>query len=471
MRKHKFFMTLWVSLAMVFAVASGAFATEHQSLMEKIEGLAQDGQIWFEERFLDTQNLEGVGFNYDSLTGCLRDASCSNPEEQSFTRLMAYALSTSPEITRAQAEYSANQSLVDSARWAFWPTPKVSLSRRAVDDRYYTNFGIEQPLWTGGRLTANLDQSRAQAVASHSQIALSQMNLAMNIIGLYTTWYNADRRRQSWHDTIKVMDGIMKRVRRLNDAGSLSDTAVIQAQSKYDIARAEMFSAEAEVESAIASLSQMVGVTLQPHLMKQSLVVIPDIDQGDVPTERKELLTALANHSPQIIRARTEVALATAQVRMKESEIMPEVYLTLERDQVYGAESDNRAYIGVRSNFGAGLSYGSGRSAAISMVRAAREGLYAAERLVLQQLSSAGELYRASSRRADSLSDAIVSLQHYYESINRQFAATGKSTYEVMNAVYDYGLHESFLADAEARMFQNGWNYQLLLNGFSVLEQ
>ena len=461
---------------MVFGVMlvflPSAHATNHlRGWGEKIENLAQDSQIWLEKRFLNTQNLDGVGFDYSTLSGCLRDASCSDPDEQSFPRLVEYALSTSPEITKAQSEHSANQFHVESARWAFWPTPRFSVSRRPEDDRYFANVGIEQPLWTGGRLTSNLDHSRAQAIASHSQIALSQMNLALNMVELYGTWFNADRRRHSWQQTLKVMDDIMQRVKRLNDAGSLSDTALIQAQSKYDISRAEMFSAEAEVESAVAGLSQMIGVTLQPSLMKQGLVAIPDIVDLEIPKSREDLLETMAAHSPQIVRARTEVAIAEAQARIQKSEVMPEVFLVLERDQVPGAKSDNRAYVGVRSSFGAGLSYGSAGSAAQSVIKAAREGLRAAERQVLQQVSSAGELYRASDRRAESLEKAIHSLKHYYESINRQFAATGKSTYEVMNAVYDYGLHQGFLADAESRMFKNGWKYQLLLNGFSALEQ
>ena len=297
------------------------------------------------------------------------------------------------------------------------------------------------------------------------------MNLALNIVALYGTWLNADRRRHAWQQVLEVMDEIMARVERLNDAGSLSHTAMIQAQSKYDIARAEMFSSQAEVESAIASLSQMVGVRLQPELMKQALVEIPDLVDLDIPRTREDLLETLARHSPQIIRARTEVAIATAQGRVQQSQIMPEVFLTLERDQVPGGESDNRAYVGVRSALGAGLSYTSSKNAAEATIKAAQNGLQAAERQVLQELSSAGELYRASQRRAESLEKAIDSLQHYYESVNRQFAATGKSTYEVMNAVYDYGLHRGFLADVEARMFKNGWKYQLLLNGFSALEQ
>jgi hypothetical protein len=70
---------------------------------------------------------------------------------------------------------SAKQAL-EGAQWQFYPTPSVGFEQvdASAGDPNYPSYGdknvttlrLQQPLWTGGRLSAGLDKAQAGVVAT-----------------------------------------------------------------------------------------------------------------------------------------------------------------------------------------------------------------------------------------------------------------------------------------------------------------
>ncbi len=80
------------------------------------------------------------------------------------------AVETHPTVRAQMASASAADLGIEIARWQFYPTPSITaegLKTSAKDpiyqgDDHSISLSIEQPLWTGGRLTASLDQANAE---------------------------------------------------------------------------------------------------------------------------------------------------------------------------------------------------------------------------------------------------------------------------------------------------------------------
>lgn len=88
---------------------------------------------------------------------------------------------------------------VKTAQQQFLPTPSIgieTLSAGSQDSTYRGNatvqtYRLQQPLWTGGRLTAGLRKAEAQSEASkHAQDDAAQQ-LALRSVQAWSEWYAA----------------------------------------------------------------------------------------------------------------------------------------------------------------------------------------------------------------------------------------------------------------------------------------
>jgi multidrug efflux pump subunit AcrA (membrane-fusion protein) len=93
----------------------------------------------------------------------------------SLPELMQSSLASHPSVRGQEALSRAAQAGVDSARWQFFPSPSVGVeqvnaSRTDISygfgDKNVSTLRLQQPVWTGGRLTAGLEKAQANDVLS-----------------------------------------------------------------------------------------------------------------------------------------------------------------------------------------------------------------------------------------------------------------------------------------------------------------
>ena len=88
---------------------------------------------------------------------------------QVLERLMALALASHPSAQSQRAQLQSAQSGLDSARWQFYPTPSIAVEQAhtaSTDPSYrgdnrVATLRLQQPLYTGGRLSAGMDKAKA----------------------------------------------------------------------------------------------------------------------------------------------------------------------------------------------------------------------------------------------------------------------------------------------------------------------
>ena len=62
---------------------------------------------------------------------------------------------------------------------------------------YTTVLSLDQPLWSGGRLSAGLDSARANVSVLSASLADNQRELAFRVVGVYGQWLSASLQRQA----------------------------------------------------------------------------------------------------------------------------------------------------------------------------------------------------------------------------------------------------------------------------------
>lgn len=70
------------------------------------------------------------------------------------------ALRNHPQLAIGRSDMAAAQFEVDAADWGFWPT--LGVRSEAVVGGYSVTATVEQPLWSGGRLTGQAKASNAR---------------------------------------------------------------------------------------------------------------------------------------------------------------------------------------------------------------------------------------------------------------------------------------------------------------------
>lgn len=104
--------------------------------------------------------------------------------------LISQAIETHPLVGSARAEQQATTEGINAAKLNLLPTPSISTSYGNNDD-IVSEVGIRQPLWTGGRLTANVNQAIFDDKAATENIYAQQNQVAKTTIEAWQTYINA----------------------------------------------------------------------------------------------------------------------------------------------------------------------------------------------------------------------------------------------------------------------------------------
>ena len=91
------------------------------------------------------------------------------------------ALNYHPSIIQQKELQSASLKGLDSAKWQYFPTPSISLDAVSTSykdpsysgDDYAIRLGLNQPLYTGGRISAGVAAAEANIVAANAGLAQS----------------------------------------------------------------------------------------------------------------------------------------------------------------------------------------------------------------------------------------------------------------------------------------------------------
>ncbi len=355
-----------------------------------------------------------------------------------------------PAVRAADQQRHAASQEVDGARWQYFPTPSIGVENSNQTSQYTdskTRFArLQQPLWTGGRLTAQTDRAKAQLELADASWREQKHNLAIRWLELWAESVAARTRVEAYVESEALHLRFVKRVQARAKEGQIARSEIQLSVSRLTNVQAELELARVQQQQAMNKLQQMWGRTWS----KTDVTQLPDLRDGEI--DQVEVRTAvLAESHPVLHKSRAQILLAQAEVDLARARLTPEVYARGEILHGNISGEVRKAYIGMSTSFGGGLSNLSALGSAQSRVEAQRQDLEVRRR-ELSDVLTADQLNRRSQfQRARQLQQSLEAAQSYLQSSETQFDSGRRSWQELMNSAREKAQIRAQLADTTAQ--------------------
>lgn len=376
-------------------------------------------------------------------------------------------VATHPAIQSQLAQLESSLADVKTAQQQFYPTPSVAIEqvKSTAGDLAYgqqstvQTYRLQQPLWTGGRLTAGLDKAQSNSRAASENVNDVRQQMAFRAVQAWSEWYLAVMRVKAQEQSVKTHERLMGVVKRRVAEGAMAKSELSLTQSRLDQAIAQQYSFLAQQKVARLKVSQLIGRSLDAS-------EVPEWVDAVVQCQADGVLDRAAEVSGALKKIKAQQESLDFEAKERQAELTPEVYLRLERQRSPQSSGTvmmtfDRVYVGFSSRFGAGFS----NLTAIEGLEKRRNALSAeyeaARRNLLEAVQSEQEQLQSISVRLPLLRNAMEASNETAQAWDRQFLAGRRAWIEVMNAARETAQAEIDLGDANASQISSQWRMRI----------
>ncbi|CAB3638178.1 MULTISPECIES: TolC family protein [Achromobacter] len=385
--------------------------------------------------------------------------------------LVNAAVTGHPLARAAAQEVAAANVDVDAARRHWWPAASVVMESHSTSPNSPAARGLqlEQTLWDGGQLNANIDRALADASKSEARILWQRQQLALQVIGAWQALISARDKVAVARETIALLHGYEAQIRRRVAADASPAVDVELALSRLRQTEVDLAAARSSLRLAAQRLEQLTGL---PALDEDADALPHWPDPATVKAVAARLhaqdLATLARDSAAVQMARSDVAAMQAQLEAKHAQRWPTAYLRVNKplgDSYPGAGTDRgtSVFVGIRYTPGAGFATGIEADAINERVAAAGQSVEAAWLEQREAMYGDVDQYLSAQRQLTALQSAVAGSRHVLDSYSRQFTAGRKSWIDLLNAVRELAQNQYAAADSQAALAASIYRLQVRL--------
>jgi len=396
--------------------------------------------------------------------------------EDRFKSTLHQLIEVYPTVVAARSQLQSANAELDSANWNFYPTPSLAFERSdkkviGVLNQDTLFLRLQQPLWTGGRLSAQV--KRAEALQKQASSALEEQRLATAFrwLQLWAEYQGATRKITAYKDAEEKHLEYVQRIERRTQEGFSASSDLELSQGRLASVRSELRQYMSSQMQARNRLEQMLGSPLTDARLLQSEAgqVAKTFPAFELKILQQELnLEEVIDKHPLIQKFLMNTEVAQADVAMTKSRNVPEIYLRGEIRTGDLTGTDRILYVGVNSNFGPGLSTISAVTAALSKLDAARNDVSAKRMEIKEVIQADLQTYNYQIERIDQLEKTFRSNNNYLQSSERQFLAGRRSWQEVMNTAREDAQIVVQIAEAQTQIWLAQQRLRILKDGLDV---
>lgn len=365
-----------------------------------------------------------------------------------FDQVLASTLASNPAMLGKRSAQAAAQAEREGAEWQRYPT----FSAEALTQNRSANNGqlggansalrLEQPLWTGGRITANIDAAGSRLDAAGASLEETRFDLTLKVIAAYTEALRQKARQQHASIGLQEHEKLLGMIRRrvAQDVSSQTDQRLAEARL-YQAAN-DLSLANQGLNNALAQLSALTGKPVAQTSAQ-------GVSEMGVPVGLEAALMQARDWSPVLRRLAYEEEAANSDIALKRSAYMPQLALRLQKN--LGQANDSSVMLVLTAQPGAGLSAGSGVDAAIAKREAAHMAREGAEREVRERVTLDWNEWLAVRLRLENASQSRAMSAEVFESYARQYVIGRKTWIDVLNAVREATQTQLALADVQSQ--------------------
>lgn len=390
-------------------------------------------------------------------------------ENLQINNLVTQAIQTHPLVGSARASQQATMEGINAAKLNLLPTPSVS-SGYERDNDFVSQVTIRQPLWTGGKLTADVNQAIFDDKAAVEYIYEQQNLVAKTTIDAWQSYIQAVAKQSVHVNNLKELGDFEAMMQRRVSQGvsarielDLVTNRILQEQTSYQAAVEQQRIATARLEQIIGQpLSQMSAASI-PNIK----VLVEQAKRQSVDFEKMAFDRA-GFYNPTVVKEHFQIESAKQGVEAQQAARYPTVYAQYEHAYYHeDNENDGKFSLGLSYAPGAGFSNFALARASQAQVNSLVQNQEAARRNVIENIQVQYQQFVSAKDRETSLVAAVAGAQIVVNSYRRQFIAGRKSWLEVLNAVREHNDYQIQLVQTRAEML--GAFYKLQVD-FGIMQ-
>jgi adhesin transport system outer membrane protein len=372
------------------------------------------------------------------------------------TDVLQSAANSHPSVMQARSQYQGAGYDVESAKWGRFPT--ITTQALAPNNRTQSLTKVEQPLWTGGRITGQIQVSEANERAALSAVLDAQTNAMVQVSTSFFDFLRMQMRMVVANENVrehqKLADLIGRRVK--SEVSPMADDVLANARLQQAIT--ERIQIQKAMDTARLSLEQWTGLSVTRVNAPKHLNYMPN-------PSVEALVQKTFDFSGQRNKLLHQVDSAMYQMDVVKSQALPSVVAGYQH--VWGglypnSFQHNSAYVSLQFQPGAGLSALSNRNAAAMKQDAVKQELLTLERNLRNQvLSALADIDSAQTqlKPARTLLDGTTEVVASYL---RQYQVGRRTWVEVLNAQREMTQAAYGLIDLQVALQQSQVRLMLL---------
>lgn len=383
----------------------------------------------------------------------------------------ATALDQSARLKAEEERLRATAAGLTGAKAAFLPTATASMHWTLRGDTTVEpiqptgpsrphDYGISvtQPIFDGGQRINQYRRSKAAVHAGRSMLTDSEQSVLLDTATAYLSVHRDKQILALREKGVGIVAGIVRSVRVRFDGGETTKTDIAQAESRLNLAKAELETARGELAASRLSFEKMTG-------RKPDRVTPPTLPLHLIPKSADDAVAQAKAANPKILAANFNSDAAGYAAQAAVGEYAPSMNLEVSRQDQYGYSStidrkhDFTVRVGVRIPILA-----PGTIPRIEEARAvARQKRYEAidTRVgVSAAAATAFERYRASIARLAQIERQVQAAQAAVAGVRRELEAGQRTVMDILDA-------EQELVSADAGRIQA--TYERDYTGFVLI--
>ena len=385
------------------------------------------------------------------------DPMAANP--RNYRHYLGIVVQQHPSVLAAQNQIESARQDVEGAKWQFMPTPSIGAekSNKSADgftDRRTTFARLQQPLWTGGRLTAQLDKAQAQETIASLTLAEQRLTLAQRWLQLWAETQAAELKVQAYADSEEQHRKYVQQVQSRAKEGQAPRSDTQLSLTRLAAVQAELEQARAQKRQTISRLEQLYGGPLPITAIHWTAALPSKTNTTTTTTPQRTVndwLAMVQDQHPSLQKAAAVTRTVQADVELSKAKAYPELYVRGEILDGDISKNTRQIYIGMTSSFGAGLSTASSVAAAQAKLDAQAHETETRRRDIADQVLSDVQTLESQTQRLQYLEQAHTNAHEFLQASERQFAAGRKNWQELMNTAREKAQTLAQLADAKSQ--------------------
>ena len=194
----------------------------------------------------------------------------------------------------------------------------------SIFDNYSTKLTLQQPIFTGFKLSSSSDMAKYNAFASEHQYTQDEQDLILNIKTSYWNLFKAIRIKKAIDDNVKQVKAHLDDIQNFYKQGLATKNEVLKVEVQLSEVQLNQIDAKNSVQLAIVSLDNVLGLPLTTELQIQDSV---QVNHKNNISNLAQLIEEAKKNRPELQAMKYKVKASEKGITAAKSDWYPQVYL------------------------------------------------------------------------------------------------------------------------------------------------